>query len=224
MKTFIFTFLLIASSIFLGALLLYVSLWFAWGKLIDFSTGTYLSVLTAIVFYILGLYYLIKKESVKKVILSNVVIFLFLSPIIYIYFIKDNSKLYSYDDFPCKNELVSSDRNIIELEYAGTSMESFEKFSKYNLEDENYYNIIKNTMSHVYKKTYPAGSKWKVLGLYEHTKYHLNYFLLSSVEDEEKAWVYTENLNYKECNIEVLDRDAPFEVYKGVGTRKAIEF
>jgi hypothetical protein len=224
MRTFIYVFLLVLLSILLAAFLFYVSLWLAWGRLFEVSTGMNLSLFIAGIFFILGLYYLTKKETLKKVLISNAIIFAFLAPITYIYLFKDNSKLYSYDNYPCKNELISSDRNIIQLVYAGTSMKGFEIFTKYNLEDEKYYNIIKNRTSHIYKKTYPIGSKWKVLGLYEHTRYNLNYFLLSSIDDKEKAWVYTNNFNYKECKIEALDRETPFEIYTAVGSRKSIEF
>jgi len=223
MRTFIYVFLLISLSILLAAFLFYVSLWLAWGRLIEVTTGMNLSIFIAGIFFILGLYHLAKQETLKKVLISNAIIFTFLTPIVYIYLFKDNSKLYSYDNYPCTNELVTSDRNIIQLEYAGTKMKGFEKFTKYNLEDENYYNIIKKRTGHTYKKTYPIGSKWKVLGLYEHTRYNINYFLLSSVDDKEKAWLYTNNFNYKECKIEALDEEEPFEIYTAVGSRKSIE-
>ena len=224
MRTFIYVFLLVTLSILLGAFLSYVSLWLAWGRLFEFSTGVNLSIFIAGNFFILGLYYLTKKETFKKVLISNAIIFTFLIPITYLYLFKDNSKFYSYSDYPCKTEIITSDKNVILLEYAGSSMKGFEILTKYNLEDENYYNIIKKTTGHTYKKTYPIGSKWKVLGLYEHTRYHLNYFLLSSVDDKEKAWVYTNNFNYRQCKVEALNREEPFEIYTAVGSRKSIEF
>jgi hypothetical protein len=110
------------------------------------------------------------------------------------------------------------------LKYAGTSMVKFDTLSQYNLEDETYYNSIEKTMTHTFKKSYPVGSKWEVLGLYEHTRYNLNYFLLHSLDDQEEAWLYTDNFNYKECKIEALNRKKPFEVYKATGEKKLIEF
>ena len=224
MRTFIYVFLLVSISILLGSFLSYVSLWLAWGRLFEFSTGMNLSIFIAGTFFIFGLGYLIKKETLKKVLISNAIIFTFLIPITYLYLFKDNSKFYSYSDYPCKTKIITSDRNIIMIEYAGTSMKGFEILTKYNLEDENYYNIIKENTTHTHKKIYPIGSKWKVIGLYEHSRYNLNYFLLSSVDDKEKAWVYTNNFNYKQCKIEALNREEPFERYTAVGRRKSIEF
>ncbi len=215
---------MILLSILLGAFLFYVSLWFVWGAVFEVSTGMNLSIFIAGVFLIRGLYSLTKKETLKKVLISNAIIFTFLIPITYLYLFKDNSKLYSYSDYPCKTEIITSDRNVILLKYSGTKMKDFKKLTKYNLEDENYYNIIKKTTGHTYKKTYPIGSKWKVLGLYRHTRYNLNYFLLSSVDNKEKAWVYTNNFNYRQCKIEALNREEPFERYTAVGRKKSIEF
>ena len=224
MKTFIYVFLLVLMSILLGASLFYVSLWLAWGRLFEVSTGLYLSIFIAGIFFLRRLDALIKKENLKKVLISSAIIFTFLIPITYLYIFKDNSKFYSYSEYPCKTEIITSDRNVIMIQYAGTSMRGFKTLTKYNLEDENYYNIIKKTMTHTYKKTYPIGSKWKVIGFYEHTRHHLNYFLLSSVDDKEKAWVYTNNFNYRECKIEALNREEPFDIYTAHGTKKPIKF
>ena len=232
MRTFIYVFLLVSLSILLGSFLFYVFLFLAWGMSFSISIIVNLSIFIAISFFILGLIYLIKKESLIKVLISNAIILAFLAPIfnlfppfnLFLPMPKDNFKFYSYSDYPCKTEIITSDRNIILLEYAGTSMKGFEILTKYNLEDENYYNLIKENMTHIHKKTYPIGSKWKVLGLYEHTRYNLNYFLLSSLDDKEKAWVYTNNFNYKQCKIEALNREEPFERYTAVGRRKSIEF
>ena len=224
MRTFLRVFWSIILSISLAAFFFYVSLWLAWGRIIEVSTGANLSIFIMIVLYIWEFRRLVKKEGLKKVLISNAIIFAFLIPISYLYLFKDNSKLYSYANYPCKNEIVTSDRNIVMIEYAGTSMNLFDKITKYNLEDEKHYNVIKKTTGHTYIKTYPVGSKWKVLGLYVHTRYNLNYFLLSSLNDNEKAWVYTDNFNYKQCKIEALDREVPFERYLAVGSRKLIEF
>ena len=222
MRTFIYTFLLTIASVAILAVFFYIFLLLTWGMIISVETGFYISVFIALAFFLRGIYSLGKKNGIKKVIISIIVTATLLFPVVYIYIIRDNTKLYSYKNFPCKDTVVISRNKVMLIDKMGTSMDKFDFFTRYSLEDEYYYELIKKNMGHTHIKTYPESSKWKVLGLYEHTRYHLNYFLILSLKDGQKGWLYTESFNYKQCSIETLDRKGLFEKWIGVGDKKEV--
>jgi len=242
LKIFIYVFMLAIFSIFLAAVSFYLSLFLAWGRLIDVSTGMTVAILIGLVSFFLGIKLILtkgrqkpdldeeevaalqKKENNEKrnvlVAIGMVVSLMFL--FYYAYSVKNRTKLYSYSDFPCQTSLISSEKEVDMIKYIGSSMSLFEKITPYNLESRPYYDIIKKNTGHKHVESYPIGATWRIIGLYQRTTYNLDYFLLESTVDNKRAWLYTNNFNYLECRIEAIDRENPFKRYPTKGERKEI--
>ena len=216
MKIFFTLLLYIIISICFGALSFYLFVFFTWGRTISIETSLTISILMSIGLFIILVYKTFKKENYSKIILYSFILFLLLSIPYYLFFIKDNSKLYQYDSFPCKDQIFSSDYNLTALTYKGISKYDFGLITPYTIEDNYYYDLVKDNVGHTFKKGYNIGSKWTVKGLYHHTRNNISFFLLESIEDNIKVWLYLDHFNYKECKLDFYydeNHGVKFDIY-----------
>lgn len=234
-------------SLILLALISYLTLFLAWGRILDVKTGFILAILIALSFFVLNVYKEVTKDkkdkegnvsSFFKYFGSTILVFLlFLFAVVGWHTItnriEDSYKLYKYKDYPCKDVVFKTVNKMHLVAHNRSFMAEGAYFVTRNtLEEHNNYIESRGQTEYIDKGEYPLGSEWKVIGFYHpfgSTGGGLKYFLVNSVEDNKTAWIASMDFDYKQCQPNFYSYEERFHDYpmykpESNSTKELIDF
>jgi len=137
-----------------------------------------------------------------------ILIFLLISLALF-YGCREESHLYKYEVYPCKNQVFTSESTISRVHLGDSYMNSqLFYLTRDMFEDTKYLTKHPHSTKYKIKKTYTEGSQFKIIGYYAGVTYPCasrcsQGFLVKSLEDNKYAWIPNNALDTKECKLAV---------------------
>jgi hypothetical protein len=211
------------AAVALSGVIFWLSLFLAWGRVIDVQTGATVAIVIGIIFFVANVLKLINKKetSIEKNHQSflkksfNLLIFLLPFFILSFYFIPKfyewtgtDVELYRYHNFPCENKtFTTTDKVIVYYDTVGLMPKSAYLITHNRLVKNKINPDSTPNKNIVIKK----GVKFKVIGFYlpKYRRYAgMYYYLVQSLdENKTKAWVFNFDFDTGECRPEFNNFD-----------------
>ena len=127
--------------------------------------------------------------------------------IVFFYVFQEESHLYKYEEYPCKDKIFTSEAKISRVHLGDSYMNSqLFYLSRDMLEDTTYLTQHPHQTQYKIKKTYYAGSKFKIVGYFAGVTYPCwsrcsQGFLVKALVDNKYAWIPNNTLNTEECKF-----------------------
>jgi hypothetical protein len=207
----------------LSGVIAWLSLFLAWGRIIDGQTGFIITIVIGIIFFVTNTLKVINKKETpieknnqsffKKI--FNFLIFLLPFYILSFYFIPKfyewtgtNVELYKYHNFPCENAtFTTNDKIIIYNDTSRVIPESAYPITHNLLIKNELDPHIDPNKNIVVKK----GAEFKVIGFYlpKYRKYiGMYYYLVERLdENKTKAWIFNLDFDIGKCRPEFNNFD-----------------
>ncbi len=218
-------------SLILFALISYLTLIFAWGRILDVKTGFTFAIIIAISFFIFNTYREVTKEkkdgrgnifSFFKYLGSTFLVFFAFLLLVYAWHsitnnIEDSYKLYKYKNYPCEDIVFKTVNKMNLVAHNRSFMAEGAYFITRNtLEEHHSYLNNRGKTEYIDKGEYPLGSEWKVVGFYNprgSTGGILEYFLVQSIKDNNIAWIASMDFDYQQCQPNFYSYETRFHDY-----------
>ena len=220
----------------------YISLFLAWGRMIEPSTGAAIAIMSGVIFFIAGTVKIINKKEIPEeekkssVVQKGFQLLIFILPfyILSFYFIPKFHhwngtylELYKYHDYPCEYKTFTTKEKMALLTHHDGMLPqsayylTHNSLTAYKKElERDYYNQI----SYI-----PKDTKFRVIGFYLPIARGSGlgqYYLVETLDDNKtKAWIGQFNFNTEKCYPEKIPyyKEASFSARRGAYGEERID-